>query len=172
MEDGQTSRMHKYGESKTTWIMMASVRHVTSSSGTWKISGRWIFVGLSVRMHVYSHTRSISLFPLRISTTRILANYPLTCRPNVACCQVDYPPFWHYNCIPDDGRFRPKHVSKVSYIYTHTHTHTYVDTVHVRLLRTFMMVVMNERKYVQSFVTNVTWPVQWNMIRIFLLLLY
>jgi len=33
MEDRETPRMHKYGESKTTEIMMATVRHVTSSSG-------------------------------------------------------------------------------------------------------------------------------------------
>jgi len=33
MEDRQTPRIHKYGESKTTQIMMATVRHVTSSSG-------------------------------------------------------------------------------------------------------------------------------------------
>jgi len=30
MEDRETPRMHKYGESKTTRIMMATVRHVTS----------------------------------------------------------------------------------------------------------------------------------------------
>jgi len=35
--------MHKYGESKTTRIMMATVRHVTSSAGQ-KISGLMIFV--------------------------------------------------------------------------------------------------------------------------------
>jgi len=33
MEDGETPRMNKYGESKTVRIMMAAVRHVTSSSG-------------------------------------------------------------------------------------------------------------------------------------------
>ena len=33
MEDRETPRMRKYGESKTTRIMMATVRHVTSSSG-------------------------------------------------------------------------------------------------------------------------------------------
>jgi len=33
MEDGETPRMHKYGETKTTRIMMATARHVTSSSG-------------------------------------------------------------------------------------------------------------------------------------------
>ena len=33
MEDRETPRMHKYGESKTTEFMMATVRHVTSQSG-------------------------------------------------------------------------------------------------------------------------------------------
>jgi len=33
MEDRETPRMRKYGESKTTRIMMATVQHVTSGSG-------------------------------------------------------------------------------------------------------------------------------------------
>jgi len=33
MEDRETPRIHKYGESKTVRIMMATVRHVTSGSG-------------------------------------------------------------------------------------------------------------------------------------------
>jgi len=33
MEDREMPQMHKYGESKTTRIMMATVRHVTYSSG-------------------------------------------------------------------------------------------------------------------------------------------
>jgi len=33
MEDREMPRMHKYGESKMTQIMMATVRHVTSTSG-------------------------------------------------------------------------------------------------------------------------------------------
>jgi len=33
MEDRETPLMRKYGESKMTRIMMATVRHVTSSSG-------------------------------------------------------------------------------------------------------------------------------------------
>jgi len=36
MEDRETPRMRKYGESKTTRIMMATVPHVTSGSGLWK----------------------------------------------------------------------------------------------------------------------------------------
>ena len=33
MEDRETARMHKYGESKTTRIMMATVPHVISGLG-------------------------------------------------------------------------------------------------------------------------------------------
>jgi len=33
MEDRETPRMHKYGKSKTTCIMMATVLHMTFSSG-------------------------------------------------------------------------------------------------------------------------------------------
>jgi hypothetical protein len=33
MEDRETPQMHKYEESKMTQIMMATVRHMTSSSG-------------------------------------------------------------------------------------------------------------------------------------------
>jgi len=37
MEDRETPRMRKYGASKTTRIMMATVPHVTSGSGLRKI---------------------------------------------------------------------------------------------------------------------------------------
>ena len=36
MEDRETPRMHKYGESKTTRIMMATVPHVTAWAGRTK----------------------------------------------------------------------------------------------------------------------------------------
>jgi len=36
MEDRETARMRKYGESKTIRIMMETVPHVTSGSGLWK----------------------------------------------------------------------------------------------------------------------------------------
>jgi len=36
MENRETPRMHKYGESKMTRIMMATVRHVTSGAGRMK----------------------------------------------------------------------------------------------------------------------------------------
>jgi len=49
MEDRETLRMHEYGETKTTRIMMAG--NCTSRdclSGTYEISGRLIFVEQSV----------------------------------------------------------------------------------------------------------------------------
>jgi len=36
MEGRETPRMHKYGESKTTRIMMATVPHVTARTGRTK----------------------------------------------------------------------------------------------------------------------------------------
>jgi len=36
MDDRETPRMRKYGESKKTRIMMTTVHHVTSSSGLGK----------------------------------------------------------------------------------------------------------------------------------------
>jgi hypothetical protein len=48
MEDRETARMRKQGESKTTGIMMATVPHVTSGLGLKEISGRWTFVDTSV----------------------------------------------------------------------------------------------------------------------------
>ena len=33
MEDREMAQMHKYGEIKMTWIMMATVPHVTSGLG-------------------------------------------------------------------------------------------------------------------------------------------
>jgi hypothetical protein len=75
MEERETPRIHKYGESKTTRIMTANVRHVfrffipvvfyaneggwvrhVCLSGTYEISGRLIFVEQSVQ-DVYLHTR-------------------------------------------------------------------------------------------------------------------
>jgi hypothetical protein len=47
MEDRETPRMQKYGESKTTRIMMATARQVDSSSG---LSGLLIFVQQSVNI--------------------------------------------------------------------------------------------------------------------------
>ena len=51
MEDRETPRMQKYGESKTTRIMMASVRHVSSEAGRTKFQVAWILLN-RVYMHV------------------------------------------------------------------------------------------------------------------------
>jgi len=44
MEDRETPRMHKYGESKTTRIMMATVRHVTAWAGRMKYQAAWFLL--------------------------------------------------------------------------------------------------------------------------------
>jgi len=49
MEDRETSRMRKYGENKTTRIMMATEPHVTSVSGLRKFQADGFFFGQSVQ---------------------------------------------------------------------------------------------------------------------------
>jgi hypothetical protein len=44
MEDRETPRMHTYAESKTTQIMMATVRHVTSGAGRTKFQAAWFLL--------------------------------------------------------------------------------------------------------------------------------
>jgi hypothetical protein len=44
MEDRETPRIHKYGESKVTRIIMATVRLVTSGSGLGKFQAAWFFL--------------------------------------------------------------------------------------------------------------------------------
>jgi len=51
MEDTETPRIRKYGESKTTRIMMAIVPHVTSSSGLRKFQADGFFLR---SVHEYS----------------------------------------------------------------------------------------------------------------------
>jgi len=58
MEYRETPRMHKYGERKTTQIMMATVRHVTSRSGLGKFQADgflldWVYLKEN---NIYSHT--------------------------------------------------------------------------------------------------------------------
>jgi len=51
MEDRETARMRKYGESKTTRIMMATVPHVTSDLGPRKFQADGFLL-----TRVYQHT--------------------------------------------------------------------------------------------------------------------
>ena len=53
MEDRETARMRKYGESKTTRIMMATVPHVISGLGLRKFQADGFFVDTSVRRAQY-----------------------------------------------------------------------------------------------------------------------
>jgi len=53
MEDRETARMRKYGESKTTRIMMATVPHVTSGLGLRKFQADGF---LLIRVYVHAET--------------------------------------------------------------------------------------------------------------------
>jgi hypothetical protein len=44
MEEKETPGMHKYGVSKTTQIMMGTVRHVISISGLRKFQAAWFLM--------------------------------------------------------------------------------------------------------------------------------
>jgi len=71
VEDRETPRMRKCGESRTTRIMMATVPHVTSCSGLTKISGRWIFVRQSVRNESHCTDQSDRLrMALNVNVTK------------------------------------------------------------------------------------------------------
>jgi len=58
MEDRETTRMRKYGESKTTRIMMVTVQHVTSGLGLRKFQADGF---LLTRMYQQTHSVSHSL---------------------------------------------------------------------------------------------------------------
>jgi len=53
MEDRETARMRKYGESKTTRIMMATVAHVTSSLGLRKFQADGFLLTLVYKSRHY-----------------------------------------------------------------------------------------------------------------------
>jgi len=56
MEDRETARMRKYGESKTTRIMMATVPHVTSGLGLRKFQANGFLL-----TRVYKNTEVASV---------------------------------------------------------------------------------------------------------------
>jgi len=63
MEDRATPRMHKYGETKTTRIMMATIRQVTSSSGLRKFQAAWFLLN---RGYIHGYKRSGGAFYLHM----------------------------------------------------------------------------------------------------------
>jgi len=53
MKDRETARMRKYGESKTTRMMMATVPHVTSGSGLRKfLADGFLFDSVLLHRHM------------------------------------------------------------------------------------------------------------------------
>jgi hypothetical protein len=74
MEDRETPRMRKYGESKTTRIMVATVPHVTSGSGLKKFQADGFL--LDRVYHYITHPRCqlfFAILTLNLPTTTIVA---------------------------------------------------------------------------------------------------
>jgi len=57
MEARERPRMHKYGESKTTRIMMTTVRHVAYGSGLRKLHAAWFFLDRMYKRNFLSSSR-------------------------------------------------------------------------------------------------------------------
>ena len=72
MEDRETARMRKYGESKTTRIMMATVPHVTSGLGLGKFQADE-FLLTRVYMKLEGMTRMMFVF-IRFMMERLQAD--------------------------------------------------------------------------------------------------
>ena len=77
MEDGETPRMHKYVENKTTRIMTATVRHVTSGSGLRKFQADgflfdWVYQLNSV--HAFGSAMEVREGYLKITTGQIITS--------------------------------------------------------------------------------------------------
>jgi len=70
MEDRETPRMRKYGESKTTLIMMATVPHVTSGSGLRKFQADGFLLD---RVYIGTH---VSEKPRKEIFDRSVGTYP------------------------------------------------------------------------------------------------
>jgi len=102
MEDRETARMRKYGESKTTRIMMATVPHVTSGLGLNKFQADGflltrVYVWRNIEARSYNHFCSgkevilhilrLCFIALGIQHAMRLRHIVLSC---VACLAVQY----------------------------------------------------------------------------------
>jgi len=72
MEDRETARMRKYGESKTARIMMATVPHVTSGLGLRKFQADGF---LLTRVYQQMHTSVLKLVYMHNELLHVMANH-------------------------------------------------------------------------------------------------
>jgi len=70
MEDREMPRMHKYGASKTTRIMIATVRHATSSSELRKFQTAWFLLNRGYKQLHHWATNCCQCLSLRTTTKR------------------------------------------------------------------------------------------------------
>jgi len=62
MEDRETPRMHKYGESKTARIVMATVPHVTSGLGLRKFQANGFLLTQVYHLHSQVFSKLLTTF--------------------------------------------------------------------------------------------------------------
>ena len=68
MEDRETARMRKYGESKTTRIMMATAPHVTSGLGLRKFQANgFLLTGVYHEVHLIDSILTVTLLNFNLS---------------------------------------------------------------------------------------------------------
>ena len=115
MEDKETARMRKYGESKTTRIMMATVSHVTSGSGLRKFQAdEFLFDRVYKRTFNYIWWRLISVLQClrrrsatkRLNSSLHYRNNKLKVKPRIRNTRlfVMPPNFWTAMYIATDDK--------------------------------------------------------------------
>ena len=88
MEDRETPRMQKYGESKTTQIMMATVRHVTSRSGLRKFEADGFLFDWKISIFSNTVVRSSDL--VRIFDVIYFCRYLTITYRNILRTNIDF----------------------------------------------------------------------------------
>ena len=95
MEDRETPRIHKYEARKTTRIMMATVRHVTSSSGLRKFqTDGFLLGGVYHPLALLSARSALNQGNLLVSRVEIKFTRQF-CVSDVSVCGLTVPEFLH-----------------------------------------------------------------------------
>jgi hypothetical protein len=81
MEDREAPRMHKHGKSKTTRIMIATVRHVTFGTGRTKFQTAWFLLHRVYVITITSMSRPWSQPVGKHNYSSFLDSWPLEIEP-------------------------------------------------------------------------------------------
>ena len=125
MEDREMPRMHKYGESKTTRIMMATVPHVTAWAGHTKYQAAWFLLN-RVYIRYYKWVLHYGICQQFIHTFQISS----LCLMSLPYC-LSFTDFWIWIALGDvDLCLSVMLVRKVNAIEEEVHElHDYITNV-------------------------------------------